>query len=48
MKAHPAYLLVLPEQVAVGEAGEAFDDAGRLRDAKQAATVENSCAVWPT
>jgi len=33
-------VLVLPEQVAVGKAGEAFDDAGRLRDAKQAASVE--------
>ena len=33
-------VLVLPEQVAVGKANEAFDDAGRLRDAKQAASVE--------
>ena len=40
MKAHPAYLLVLPEQVAAGKANEAFDDAGHLRDAKQAASVE--------
>lgn len=31
--------IVVPEQVAVSRAGEAFDEAGSLKDAKQAANV---------
>lgn len=33
-------VLVLPDQVAVMKAGEAFDDSGRLKDAAQQAAVE--------
>lgn len=32
-------VVVLPGQLAVGTAGQAFDDAGALKDAKQAATL---------
>ena len=33
-------VLVLPAQLAVSKAGEAFDEAGKLRDAKQQATLD--------
>jgi chromate reductase len=33
-------VLVLPDQLTVGRAHEAFDESGRLKDAKQQATVE--------
>jgi NAD(P)H-dependent FMN reductase len=33
-------VLVLPTQLAVGRASEAFDEAGKLRDAKQQATLD--------
>jgi NAD(P)H-dependent FMN reductase len=34
-------VLVLPEQLAVSRAHEAFDEAGRLKDARQQTTLEN-------
>ena len=34
-------VLVLPEQVAVGRADQAFNDDGTLKDARQQASVEN-------
>lgn len=35
------HVLVIPEQTAVVKAGEAFNDDGTLKDAKQQQTVEN-------
>jgi chromate reductase, NAD(P)H dehydrogenase (quinone) len=32
-------VIVLPEQIAVSRAGDAFDDQGRLKDAKQQAAI---------
>jgi chromate reductase, NAD(P)H dehydrogenase (quinone) len=32
--------IVLPDQVAVSKAAEAFDDSGKLKDAKQQASIE--------
>lgn len=34
-------VLVLPEQLALSNAHEAFDETGRLKDARQQATLEN-------
>lgn len=34
-------VLVLPDQLALGKAHEAFDDTGRLQDARQQAALEN-------
>lgn len=34
-------VIVLPEQVSVSKANEAFDDSGRLKDEKQQASIEN-------
>jgi chromate reductase, NAD(P)H dehydrogenase (quinone) len=34
-------MIVLPDTLAVGHADTAFDESGRLKDAKQAASVEN-------
>ncbi|HEY9626409.1 MAG TPA: NAD(P)H-dependent oxidoreductase [Coleofasciculaceae cyanobacterium] len=34
-------ILVLPDQIAIGKAYEAFDSEGRLRDAKQQESVEH-------
>jgi chromate reductase len=41
-------VLVLPAQLAVARANEAFDEAGKLKDAKQQATLEKIAAQLVT
>lgn len=41
-------VLVLPAQLAISKANEAFDDAGKLKDAKQQATVEKIAGALVT
>jgi NAD(P)H-dependent FMN reductase len=41
-------MIVVPQQFALGRAGEAFDEAGALRDPKTAQSVAGVVAAWAT